>query len=138
MLPTVPEEQTPLTNGEPGQHSSAPQKNLPDLPPPKIVSVGTRAADFPVLGPVNLQLFLRVSVHQASGLFRAPAVYGAWGRPGEGQGQARLKVTSFVQWEMRATFIEGHHVSKAMPGSLSALRERGHVTSSGHSDLSET
>uniref|UniRef100_A0A8W4FCJ4 Actin filament-associated protein 1-like 2 n=1 Tax=Sus scrofa TaxID=9823 RepID=A0A8W4FCJ4_PIG len=33
----APEEQTPLTNGEPGQHSSAPQKNLPDLPPPKII-----------------------------------------------------------------------------------------------------
>ena len=39
-LPTAPEEQSPLTNGEPGQHSSAPQKSLPDLPPPKIVSVG--------------------------------------------------------------------------------------------------
>ncbi|XP_035931584.2 actin filament-associated protein 1-like 2 isoform X1 [Halichoerus grypus] len=30
-------EQNPLTNGEPGQHSSAPQKSLPDLPPPKII-----------------------------------------------------------------------------------------------------
>ncbi|XP_068404712.1 actin filament-associated protein 1-like 2 isoform X3 [Eschrichtius robustus] len=33
----APEEQSPLTNGEPGQHSSAPQKSLPDLPPPKII-----------------------------------------------------------------------------------------------------
>ncbi|XP_008585589.1 PREDICTED: actin filament-associated protein 1-like 2 [Galeopterus variegatus] len=33
----VPEEQCPLTNGEPGQHASAPQKSLPDLPPPKII-----------------------------------------------------------------------------------------------------
>uniref|UniRef100_H0V2L5 Actin filament-associated protein 1-like 2 n=1 Tax=Cavia porcellus TaxID=10141 RepID=H0V2L5_CAVPO len=33
----VPKEQGPLTNGEPGQHSSAPQKSLPDLPPPKMV-----------------------------------------------------------------------------------------------------
>ncbi|XP_036684949.1 actin filament-associated protein 1-like 2 isoform X5 [Balaenoptera musculus] len=33
----APEEQGPLTNGEPGQHSSAPQKSLPDLPPPKII-----------------------------------------------------------------------------------------------------
>ncbi|XP_040480466.1 actin filament-associated protein 1-like 2 isoform X4 [Ursus maritimus] len=33
----APEEQNPLTNGEPGQHSLAPQKNLPDLPPPKII-----------------------------------------------------------------------------------------------------
>ncbi|XP_045424794.1 actin filament-associated protein 1-like 2 isoform X2 [Lemur catta] len=33
----VPKEQGPLTNGEPGQHSSAPQKSLPDLPPPKII-----------------------------------------------------------------------------------------------------
>ncbi|XP_059956471.1 actin filament-associated protein 1-like 2 isoform X1 [Mesoplodon densirostris] len=33
----APEEQNPLTNGEPGQHSSAPQKSLPDLPPPKII-----------------------------------------------------------------------------------------------------
>ncbi|XP_031246667.1 actin filament-associated protein 1-like 2 isoform X2 [Mastomys coucha] len=33
----VPEEQGPLTNGEPGQHSSAPQKSLPDLPPPKMI-----------------------------------------------------------------------------------------------------
>ncbi|MEJ1270959.1 von Willebrand factor A domain containing 2 [Cricetulus griseus] len=36
----VPEQQGPLTNGEPSQHSSAPQKSLPDLPPPKMVSVG--------------------------------------------------------------------------------------------------
>lgn len=40
LLPTVPEEQNPLTNGEPPQPSSAPQKSLPDLPPPKMVSVG--------------------------------------------------------------------------------------------------
>ncbi|KAG8517436.1 Actin filament-associated protein 1-like 2, partial [Galemys pyrenaicus] len=33
----APEEQKPLTNGEPGLHSSAPQKSLPDLPPPKII-----------------------------------------------------------------------------------------------------
>ncbi|XP_059756260.1 actin filament-associated protein 1-like 2 isoform X3 [Balaenoptera ricei] len=33
----APEEQSPLTNGEPAQHSSAPQKSLPDLPPPKII-----------------------------------------------------------------------------------------------------
>ncbi|XP_005387884.2 PREDICTED: actin filament-associated protein 1-like 2 [Chinchilla lanigera] len=33
----VPKEQGPLTNGEPGQHSSAPQKSLPDLPPPKMI-----------------------------------------------------------------------------------------------------
>ncbi|XP_021565442.1 actin filament-associated protein 1-like 2 [Carlito syrichta] len=33
----VPEEQGPLPNGEPGQHSSAPQKSLPDLPPPKMI-----------------------------------------------------------------------------------------------------
>ncbi|XP_006162819.1 actin filament-associated protein 1-like 2 isoform X1 [Tupaia chinensis] len=33
----APEGQGPLTNGEPGQHSSAPQKSLPDLPPPKII-----------------------------------------------------------------------------------------------------
>uniref|UniRef100_H0WIG2 Actin filament associated protein 1 like 2 n=1 Tax=Otolemur garnettii TaxID=30611 RepID=H0WIG2_OTOGA len=33
----VPEEQGPLTNGEPSQHSSAPQKSLPELPPPKII-----------------------------------------------------------------------------------------------------
>ncbi|CAO2585926.1 Actin filament-associated protein 1-like 2 [Lemmus lemmus] len=33
----VPEEQGPLTNGEPSQHSSAPQKSLPDLPPPKMI-----------------------------------------------------------------------------------------------------
>ncbi|XP_019580758.2 actin filament-associated protein 1-like 2 isoform X3 [Rhinolophus sinicus] len=33
----VPEGQSPLTNGEPSQHSSAPQKSLPDLPPPKII-----------------------------------------------------------------------------------------------------
>ncbi|XP_054437533.1 actin filament-associated protein 1-like 2 isoform X3 [Pteronotus mesoamericanus] len=31
-----PEEQNPLTNGEPRQHATAPQKSLPDLPPPKI------------------------------------------------------------------------------------------------------
>ncbi|XP_046928684.1 actin filament-associated protein 1-like 2 isoform X11 [Lynx rufus] len=33
----APEEQNPLPNGEPGQHSLAPQKSLPDLPPPKII-----------------------------------------------------------------------------------------------------
>ncbi|KAM6184131.1 actin filament-associated protein 1-like 2 isoform 6-T6 [Erethizon dorsatum] len=33
----APKEQCPLTNGEPGQHSSAPQKSLPDLPPPKMI-----------------------------------------------------------------------------------------------------
>lgn len=33
----APEGQSPLTNGEPSQHSSAPQKSLPDLPPPKII-----------------------------------------------------------------------------------------------------
>ncbi|KAM7330377.1 hypothetical protein ACRRTK_011990 [Alexandromys fortis] len=33
----VPEEQGPLTNGEPSRHSSAPQKSLPDLPPPKTI-----------------------------------------------------------------------------------------------------
>lgn len=34
----VPEEQQgPLTNGEPSQHTSAPQKSLPDLPPPKMI-----------------------------------------------------------------------------------------------------
>ncbi|XP_032346729.1 actin filament-associated protein 1-like 2 isoform X3 [Camelus ferus] len=33
----APEEQNPLTNGEPGQHSLAPQKSLPDLPPPKMI-----------------------------------------------------------------------------------------------------
>nr|XP_058154320.1 actin filament-associated protein 1-like 2 isoform X5 [Dasypus novemcinctus] len=33
----APEKQDPLTNGEPSQHSSAPQKSLPDLPPPKII-----------------------------------------------------------------------------------------------------
>ncbi|XP_057591222.1 actin filament-associated protein 1-like 2 isoform X5 [Hippopotamus amphibius kiboko] len=33
----APAEQNPLTNGEPSQHSSAPQKSLPDLPPPKII-----------------------------------------------------------------------------------------------------
>nr|XP_045015441.1 actin filament-associated protein 1-like 2 isoform X2 [Jaculus jaculus] len=33
----VPEEQGLLTNGEPSQHSSAPQKSLPDLPPPKTI-----------------------------------------------------------------------------------------------------
>ncbi|XP_055976503.1 actin filament-associated protein 1-like 2 [Sorex fumeus] len=34
----APQDPSPLTNGEPAQHSSAPQKSLPDLPPPKIVS----------------------------------------------------------------------------------------------------
>ncbi|XP_052619387.1 actin filament-associated protein 1-like 2 isoform X5 [Peromyscus californicus insignis] len=33
----VPKEQGPLTNGEASQHSSAPQKSLPDLPPPKTI-----------------------------------------------------------------------------------------------------
>ncbi|KAI4530481.1 hypothetical protein MG293_019370 [Ovis ammon polii] len=33
----APEEQNPLTNGEPPQPSSAPQKSLPDLPPPKTI-----------------------------------------------------------------------------------------------------
>lgn len=33
----APEQQGPLTNGEPSQHSSAPQKSLPDLPPPKMI-----------------------------------------------------------------------------------------------------
>uniref|UniRef100_A0A8C0X1R9 Actin filament-associated protein 1-like 2 n=1 Tax=Castor canadensis TaxID=51338 RepID=A0A8C0X1R9_CASCN len=33
----VPEEQGLLTNGEPSQHTSAPQKSLPDLPPPKTI-----------------------------------------------------------------------------------------------------
>ncbi|XP_037353226.1 actin filament-associated protein 1-like 2 isoform X3 [Talpa occidentalis] len=33
----APEEQKPLANGEPAQHSSPPQKSLPDLPPPKII-----------------------------------------------------------------------------------------------------
>ncbi|XP_051002809.1 actin filament-associated protein 1-like 2 [Acomys russatus] len=33
----APKEQGPLTNGEPSQHSSAPQKSLPDLPPPKMI-----------------------------------------------------------------------------------------------------
>ncbi|KAM9618266.1 actin filament-associated protein 1-like 2 isoform 4-T4 [Trichechus inunguis] len=33
----APQEQSPLINGEPGRHSSAPQKSLPDLPPPKII-----------------------------------------------------------------------------------------------------
>ncbi|KAI5760404.1 AFAP1L2 [Gulo gulo luscus] len=33
----APEEQNPLANGEPGQHSLAPQKSLPDFPPPKII-----------------------------------------------------------------------------------------------------
>ncbi|XP_021109057.1 actin filament-associated protein 1-like 2 isoform X5 [Heterocephalus glaber] len=33
----VSEEQGPLTNGEPVQPSSAPQKSLPDLPPPKMI-----------------------------------------------------------------------------------------------------
>ncbi|KAL1789210.1 actin filament-associated protein 1-like 2 [Sigmodon hispidus] len=32
-----PEELGPLTNGEAIQHSSAPQKSLPDLPPPKMI-----------------------------------------------------------------------------------------------------
>ncbi|OBS70763.1 hypothetical protein A6R68_00696 [Neotoma lepida] len=32
----VPKEQGPLTNGEASQHSSAPQKSLPDLPPLKM------------------------------------------------------------------------------------------------------
>ncbi|NP_001274753.1 actin filament-associated protein 1-like 2 isoform 3 [Homo sapiens] len=32
----APEEQGLLPNGEPSQHSSAPQKSLPDLPPPKM------------------------------------------------------------------------------------------------------
>ncbi|XP_008828445.1 actin filament-associated protein 1-like 2 isoform X2 [Nannospalax galili] len=36
-LDKVPEEQGPLANGEPSQHSSAPQKSLPDLPPPKTI-----------------------------------------------------------------------------------------------------
>ncbi|XP_023571252.1 actin filament-associated protein 1-like 2 isoform X2 [Octodon degus] len=34
---TGPKEQGPLANGEPGQHASAPQKSLPDLPPPKMI-----------------------------------------------------------------------------------------------------
>uniref|UniRef100_A0AAA9SM25 Actin filament-associated protein 1-like 2 n=1 Tax=Bos taurus TaxID=9913 RepID=A0AAA9SM25_BOVIN len=34
----APEQQNPLTNGEPPQPSSAPQKSLPDLPPPKMGS----------------------------------------------------------------------------------------------------
>ncbi|XP_059112115.1 actin filament-associated protein 1-like 2 [Peromyscus eremicus] len=33
----VPKEQGPLANGEASQHSSAPQKSLPDLPPPKMI-----------------------------------------------------------------------------------------------------
>ncbi|KAM5139904.1 actin filament-associated protein 1-like 2 isoform 1-T1 [Callospermophilus lateralis] len=33
----VPEEQSPLSNGGPGQHTLAPQKSLPDLPPPKTI-----------------------------------------------------------------------------------------------------
>ncbi|XP_048663332.1 actin filament-associated protein 1-like 2 isoform X2 [Marmota marmota marmota] len=33
----VPEEQGPLSNGGPGQHTLAPQKSLPDLPPPKTI-----------------------------------------------------------------------------------------------------
>ncbi|XP_051055693.1 actin filament-associated protein 1-like 2 [Phodopus roborovskii] len=33
----APEQQGPLANGEPSQHSSAPQKSLPDLPPPKMI-----------------------------------------------------------------------------------------------------
>ncbi|XP_066880684.1 actin filament-associated protein 1-like 2 isoform X2 [Kogia breviceps] len=33
----APKEQSPLTNGEPSQPSSAPQKSLPDLPPPKMI-----------------------------------------------------------------------------------------------------
>ncbi|KAK2099036.1 hypothetical protein P7K49_024487 [Saguinus oedipus] len=35
----APEEQGLLPNGEPSQHSSAPQKSLPDLPPPKMSHV---------------------------------------------------------------------------------------------------
>lgn len=42
LLPTGPEERSPLVNGEPRQHAMAPQKSLPDLPPPKTVSVGPR------------------------------------------------------------------------------------------------
>ncbi|XP_036029494.1 actin filament-associated protein 1-like 2 isoform X2 [Onychomys torridus] len=33
----VAKEQDPLANGEASQHSSAPQKSLPDLPPPKMI-----------------------------------------------------------------------------------------------------
>lgn len=33
----APKEQGPLANGEASQHSSAPQKSLPDLPPPKLI-----------------------------------------------------------------------------------------------------
>lgn len=33
----APEEQSPLANGEPRQHATAPQKSLPDLPPPKTI-----------------------------------------------------------------------------------------------------
>ncbi|KAM4851734.1 actin filament-associated protein 1-like 2 isoform 2-T2 [Thomomys bottae] len=33
----VPEEHGPLTNGEPGLHTSAPQKSLPELPPSKMI-----------------------------------------------------------------------------------------------------
>ncbi|XP_036295018.1 actin filament-associated protein 1-like 2 isoform X11 [Pipistrellus kuhlii] len=33
----APEEQSPLANGEPRQHTTAPQKSLPDLPPPKTI-----------------------------------------------------------------------------------------------------
>ncbi|MBZ3870356.1 Actin filament-associated protein 1-like 2 [Sciurus carolinensis] len=33
----APEEQGPLSNGGPGQHTLAPQKSLPDLPPPKTI-----------------------------------------------------------------------------------------------------
>ncbi|XP_070288314.1 actin filament-associated protein 1-like 2 isoform X3 [Myotis yumanensis] len=33
----APEERSPLANGEPRQHATAPQKSLPDLPPPKTI-----------------------------------------------------------------------------------------------------
>ncbi|XP_015413451.1 PREDICTED: actin filament-associated protein 1-like 2 [Myotis davidii] len=33
----APEERRPLANGEPRQHATAPQKSLPDLPPPKTI-----------------------------------------------------------------------------------------------------
>ncbi|XP_054585112.1 actin filament-associated protein 1-like 2 [Eptesicus fuscus] len=33
----APEEQGPQANGEPRQHATAPQKSLPDLPPPKTI-----------------------------------------------------------------------------------------------------
>uniref|UniRef100_G1P9D3 Actin filament associated protein 1 like 2 n=1 Tax=Myotis lucifugus TaxID=59463 RepID=G1P9D3_MYOLU len=46
----APEERSPLANGEPRQHATAPQKSLPDLPPPKTrimvkvsKSLGTRS-----------------------------------------------------------------------------------------------